>query len=250
MTVQRGLWLAKRLSLNLNVSFLHRISLLLMSSSYSIVLTRLGGPRPDPILLGKNLGNSRESNPGPLWWQSDVLTTVQNRRSTKNIREESKRRISMGNACYYSLEGILLSRLLPKNLKINTAHIKPQYYRSYCIVMKFSLSPWEGSTGKGCSRIKYLGRYLGLREVKLQENGESYIMLSYITLYSLPNTIRKLKTRRLRWAGHVARMGQSRNVYRVLVGKPEGKRSLGRPRRRWEDNIKMDFTEVGCDPGN
>ena len=50
----------------------------------------------------------------------------------------------------------------------------------------------------------------------------------------------------MRWAGHVARMGEKRGVYRVLVGKPEGKRPLGRPRRRWEDNIKMDIQEVGC----
>ena len=50
----------------------------------------------------------------------------------------------------------------------------------------------------------------------------------------------------MRWAGHVARKGESRGVYRVLVGKPEGKRPFGRPRRRWEDNIKMDLQEVGC----
>ncbi|KAJ4445920.1 hypothetical protein ANN_12606 [Periplaneta americana] len=55
------------------------------------------------------------------------------------------------------------------------------------------------------------------------------------------------KTKRLRWAGHVASMGESRNAYRVLVGRPEGKRPLGRPRRRWEDNIKMDLREVGYD---
>ncbi|KAJ4436321.1 hypothetical protein ANN_18952 [Periplaneta americana] len=61
------------------------------------------------------------------------------------------------------------------------------------------------------------------------------------------NIIRNLKSRRLRWAGHVARMGESRNAYRVLVGRPEGKRPLGRPRRRWEDNIKMDLREVGYD---
>ncbi|KAJ4442256.1 hypothetical protein ANN_12122 [Periplaneta americana] len=66
-------------------------------------------------------------------------------------------------------------------------------------------------------------------------------------LYSSPNIIRNLKSRRLRWAGHVARMGESRNAYRVLVGRPEGKRPLGRLRRRWEDNIKMDLREVGCD---
>ena len=68
-------------------------------------------------------------------------------------------------------------------------------------------------------------------------------------LYSSPNIIRSFKSIRLRWAGHVARMEQSRNAYRVLVGKPEGKRPLGRPRRRWEDNIKMDLREVGCDSG-
>jgi len=55
-----------------------------------------------------------------------------------------------------------------------------------------------------------------------------------------------IKSRRMRWAGHVARMGDGTGVYRVLVGKPEGKRPLGRPRRRWKDNIKMDLQEVGC----
>ncbi|KAJ4429564.1 hypothetical protein ANN_21733 [Periplaneta americana] len=65
--------------------------------------------------------------------------------------------------------------------------------------------------------------------------------------YSSPDIIRNIKSRRLRWAGHVARMGESRNAYRVLVGRPEGKRPLGRPRRRWEDNIKMDLREVGYD---
>jgi len=60
-------------------------------------------------------------------------------------------------------------------------------------------------------------------------------------LYPLPNIVRVVKSRRMGWAGHVARIGQERGVYRVLVGKPDGKRPLGRPRRRWEDNIKMDF---------
>ncbi|KAJ4441695.1 hypothetical protein ANN_11553 [Periplaneta americana] len=66
-------------------------------------------------------------------------------------------------------------------------------------------------------------------------------------LYSSPDIIRNIKSRRLRWAGHVARMGESRNAYRLLVGRPEGKRPLVRPRRRWEDNIKMDLREVGYD---
>jgi len=60
-------------------------------------------------------------------------------------------------------------------------------------------------------------------------------------LYCSPNIVRVIKLRRMRWAGRVARMGERRGVYRVLVGKPEGKRPLGRPRHRWEDNIKMDL---------
>ena len=66
-----------------------------------------------------------------------------------------------------------------------------------------------------------------------------------IERYSLPNIARVVKSRRMRWAGHVAGMGEVREVHRVLVRKPEGKRPLGRPRRRWEDNIKMDLQEVG-----
>ena len=65
-------------------------------------------------------------------------------------------------------------------------------------------------------------------------------------LYSSPNIVRVIKSIRMRWAGHVARMGEGRGVYRVLVGKPEGGRPLGRTRRRREDNIMMDLREVGC----
>ena len=65
-------------------------------------------------------------------------------------------------------------------------------------------------------------------------------------LYSSPNMVRVIKWRRMRWAGHVARMGEERGVYRFLLGKPEGRRPLGRPRRRWVDNIRMDLSEVGC----
>jgi hypothetical protein len=65
-------------------------------------------------------------------------------------------------------------------------------------------------------------------------------------LYSLTNIVRLIKSRRMRWAGNVEHMGEGRGVYRVLVGKPEGKRPLGRSRRRWEDNIKMGLQEVEC----
>ena len=65
-------------------------------------------------------------------------------------------------------------------------------------------------------------------------------------LYSSPNIVRVIKWRTMRWARHVACMGEERGVYRVLVGKPEGRRPLGRPRRRWVDNIRMDLQELGC----
>jgi hypothetical protein len=63
------------------------------------------------------------------------------------------------------------------------------------------------------------------------------------SLYSSPNIVRVIKSRRMRWAGHVARMGEGRSVHRVLIGRPEGKRPLGRPRGRWEDNIKLDLRD-------
>jgi hypothetical protein len=64
-------------------------------------------------------------------------------------------------------------------------------------------------------------------------------------LYSLPSIIRMIKSRRMRWSVHVAGMGEKFNAYRILVGKPEGRRLLGRPRRRWVDNIKMDLIQIG-----
>jgi len=65
-------------------------------------------------------------------------------------------------------------------------------------------------------------------------------------LYSSPNIVRVIKSRRMKWAGHLAHVGEERAVYRVLVGKPEGRRPLGRPRRRWGDNIRMYLQEVEC----
>jgi hypothetical protein len=70
------------------------------------------------------------------------------------------------------------------------------------------------------------------------------------SLYSSPNIVRVIKSRRMTWARHVAGMEEGRGVYRVLVGRPEGKRPLERPRRRWGDNIKMDLREIGIDGAN
>jgi hypothetical protein len=70
------------------------------------------------------------------------------------------------------------------------------------------------------------------------------------SLYSSPNIVRVIKSRRMRRAGHVTRMGEGRGVHRILVGRSEGERPLGRPMRRWEDNIKMDLREIGIEGAN
>jgi hypothetical protein len=84
----------------------------------------------------------------------------------------------------------------------------------------------------GLKRDEVMGEWRKLHNKELRD------------LYSLPCTIRIIKSMRMRWAGHVARMGEKRKVYRLLVGKPQGKRPLGRQRRRWVDNIRMDLGEV------
>jgi len=86
----------------------------------------------------------------------------------------------------------------------------------------------------GPRRDEVTGEWRGLHNGELND------------FYSSPNIVRVIKSRRMRWTGHVARMGEERVVYRVLVGKPERRRTLGRPRPRWVDNIRMDFQEVGC----
>jgi hypothetical protein len=115
-----------------------------------------------------------------------------------------------------------------------------------------SYSYWRESTGRRDNLenlATVLRRIFGPKrdEVKGQwrklHNGKLH------NLYSSSDIIRQIKSRRMRWAGHVARMGEGRNLQRVLVGKPDGKRPLERPRRRWEDGIKMDLREISWGGG-
>ncbi|KAJ4427358.1 hypothetical protein ANN_24978 [Periplaneta americana] len=162
-----------------------------------------------------------------------------------DTREEIKRRINMGNACYYSVEKLLSSSLLSKNLKV-------RIYKTVILpVLLYGCETWT-LTLREEHRLrvfenKVLRKIIGTKRDEATGEWRKLHNTELHALYSSPNIIRNLKSRRLRWAGHVARMGESRNAYRVLVGRPEGKRPLGRPRRRWEDNIKMDLREVGCD---
>ena len=81
-------------------------------------------------------------------------------------------------------------------------------------------------------------------------SGEGSTTRNFHSLYLSPNIIRVIKSRRLRWAGHVARMEEGRSAFKILTGKPTGERPLGRSMRRWEDNIRMDLEEIGLKPGN
>jgi hypothetical protein len=143
---------------------------------------------------------------------------------------------------YYSVQNLLSSLLIPKNLKIKiykTVILPVVLYgcETRCLTLgeEHRLRVFEN---------RVLRKILG---PKREEDG-SWRKLhndELHNLYSSPNIVSVIKSRRMRWAGHVARRGEGRGVYRVLIGRPEGKRPLGRPRRRWEDNIKMDLREIG-----
>jgi len=91
-----------------------------------------------------------------------------------------------------------------------------------------------------------LRRIFGPRRDEVTEEWRRFHNEELNDLYSSPNIVRVIKSRRMRWTGHVARIGEERGVYRVLVGELEGRIPLGRPRRRWVNNIRMDLQEVGC----
>jgi hypothetical protein len=92
---------------------------------------------------------------------------------------------------------------------------------------------------------KVLRRIFGPKRDEVTEEWRKVHNEELHDLYSSPSIIRIMKSRRMRWMGHVARMGGKTNAYRLLVGKAEGKKPLGRPRRRWVDNIKMNLLEIG-----
>ena len=144
-------------------------------------------------------------------------------------KEEIKCRNKAGNSCYYSVQTLLSSRLLSKNLKI-------KIYKTIIltVVLTWSLRLRDES------RLRvFENRILRLiHKPKRDDNGE------WRRLHNeerSPNIVRVIKSRSLRWAGHVARMEESGNAFNILSGTPTGKRSLGRPRLRWEDNITMDL---------
>ena len=95
-------------------------------------------------------------------------------------------------------------------------------------------------------RIGCCGEYLDLKGIRVRGEWRKLHKVELTDLNCSANTVQVIQSKRMRWAGHVARMGEGRGVHRVLVGKAEGKKLLGRPRCRWGDNIEMDLQEVGC----
>jgi hypothetical protein len=139
----------------------------------------------------------------------------------------------------------LSSRLLSRNVKVKI------YKTTILPIVLYGCQTWS-LTLRGEYRLRLfenrvLRRIFGPKRDDLTGEWRKLHNEELHILYSSPNIIRQIKSRRMRWAGYVARMGEQMNVYRVLMGKPEGKRPLGRPRRRWEDGIRMNLTEIGCD---
>jgi hypothetical protein len=155
-------------------------------------------------------------------------TTLTNQNS---IQEEIKGRLKLGNACYYSVQSLLSSSLLSKNLKI-------KIYRTIILpVVLYGCETWLLTLREECRLRVFENRVLRRVSGPKRDDvtGEWRKLHNELSdLYSLPNIVRVVKSRRMRWAGQVARMGEGRGMHRVRVGKPEGKRPLGRPRHRWE----------------
>jgi hypothetical protein len=159
------------------------------------------------------------------------------------MNEDFNSRLNSGNACYLSVQRVLSCCLLCRNVEVNM-------YRTIILpVVLYGCETWSLTLREehrlqvfekrvlrgifGPKRDEVTGQWRKLHSVELHN------------LYSSPDVIRQIKSRRMRWAGRVACMGEGRNVYRVLVGRPEGNRPLGRPRSRWKNGIKMDLREIG-----
>ncbi|KAJ4445915.1 hypothetical protein ANN_12601 [Periplaneta americana] len=140
---------------------------------------------------------------------------------------------------------------LRKNLNQSSVkNLKVRIYKTVILpVVLYGCETWT-LTLREEQRLNVFEKIFGAKRDEVTGEWRKLHNAELHALYSSPDMIRNIKSRRLRWAGHVARMGKSINAYRVLVGRPEGKRPLGRPRRRWEDNIKMDLREVGYDAEN
>jgi hypothetical protein len=172
-----------------------------------------------------------------------LRTTLTNQ---NDIHGEIKSRLNSENASYHPVHNLLSSRLISKNLKI-------KIYRTVILpVVLYGCETWSLTLREEHRLRVFENRVLRISGPKRGEDGSwrKFHDDELHNLYSSPNIVRVIKSRKMRWAGHVARMEEGRGVYRLLVGRPEGRRPLGRPRCRWKDNIKMDLREIRIDGAN
>jgi hypothetical protein len=159
------------------------------------------------------------------------------------MHEEIKSRLNLGSVCYHSVQNLLSSHPL-------SMHLKVKIYKTIILpVVLYRCETWC-LTLREEHRLRMFGnrvlrRIFGPKREEVTGGWRKLHSGELHNLYSSPDIIRQIKSRRMRWAGHMARMREGRNVYRVLVGKPKGKRQFERPRRRWEDGIKMDLRDIG-----
>jgi hypothetical protein len=163
-----------------------------------------------------------------------------------DICDEIKSRLNSGNACYYSVQNLLSSHLITKNLKI-------KIYKTVILpVVLYGCETWSPTLREEHKLRVFEDRLLRIFGPKREED-DSWRKLhdgELHSLYSSPNIVRVIKSRRMRWVGHVVCIGAWKGVYRVLVGRPKVKRPLERARCRWEDNSNLDLREIGIDGAN
>jgi hypothetical protein len=190
---------------------------------------------------GQNYNIKRDNKSFKRVEQFKYLGTALTDRNS--IQEEIKSRLKTGNACYHLVQDLLSSSLLSENtnIKIYRTIILPVVLygcETWSLTLKeeYRLRVFENRVLRrifGPKRDEVTGEWRRLHNEELND------------LYSSSNIIWVIKSRRMRWAGHVACMGEGTGAYGILVRRPEGRRPLGRPRSRWEDNIKMDLQEGG-----
>jgi hypothetical protein len=194
---------------------------------------------------GKNLNiraaNEPFENVAKFRYLGTILT------NQNDTYDEIKSRLKSRNACYYSVHTLLSSHITSKNLKI-------KIYKTVILpVVLYGCETWFLTLGEEhrlrVSEIRVLRMIFG---PKREEDGlwRKLHNDELHNLYSSLNIVRAIKSKRMKWVGCVACIGEGRGVYRLLVGRSKGKRPLGRPRHRWEDNIKMDLTEMGLNGEN
>jgi hypothetical protein len=163
------------------------------------------------------------------------------------MHEVINSRLNSGNTCCRSVHSLLSSRLLSRNLEV-------KIYKTLIVpVVLYGCETWSVTLREEHRLRMFENRVLrgifGPNGDEVTEECRKLHSGQLHNLYSSPDIVRQMKSRRMRWAGHVARMGEGRNVYRVLVGKTKEERPLGRQRRRWEGGIKMDLRNIGWGEG-